>query len=130
MSNQVGYYFPARHTLTLGIDADVIRAAFGHKGIDQYVSLLCYLVDTGGEYNIAGPRAEALARRLWCEGVAELHTLLGTLAELEIIDAAQLEQDVVYCPEVADAVRILQTTREQKSEAGRKGAEKRWAKND
>lgn len=97
----------------------------GMVAFGRWVALMGILYDVGGVYAIeTKAKRRYLVRELEFSDEAELAGFLNACAECELIDPAMLEADRIASAGICDQLEYYR----QKSEAGKKGNEKRWGK--
>lgn len=97
----------------------------GMVAFGRWVALMGILYDVGGVYEIeTKAKRRYLVRELEFADDAELTVFLNACAECELIDPAMLEAGRIASAGICDQLEYYR----QKSEAGKKGNEKRWGK--
>lgn len=97
----------------------------GIAELGRWVALMSILYDVGGLYDISTqPKRKYLMRELELANEEDLHGFLGNCAECGLLSEDLLQFGHVVSPGISEQIEYYNT----KSEAGKKGAEKRWNK--
>lgn len=93
--------------------------------LGRWLALMSILYDVGGLYDVtARSKKRYLIRELELSDENELAAFLGNCAECGLISSELLELGHVVSPGVSEQIDYYKS----KSEAGKKGMEKRWSK--
>ena len=99
----------------------------GMAALGRWLALMSILYDVGGLYDISKPlKRRYLAKELELNDDDELREFLLMCADCELLSGELLELGHVVSPGISDQIEY----QKKKSEAGKKGMAKRWAKAD
>ena len=113
-------HYDMRHNPKIELLRDMSggMAAFG-----RWLALMSILYDVGGLYDVnSKPKRRYLIKELELGSDEELDEFLNTCAECELISFDLLQLGHVVSPGVSEQIDYYK----KKSEAGKKGNEKRW----
>jgi len=118
-------FFSVHYDIRHNPKVELLRdACGGMSALGRWIALMSILYDVGGVYDISSEmKHRYLRKELEFESGEELEEFLEAAAECELIDAGMLEAGRVASKGVTDQLEYSK----KKSEAGRKGNEKRWS---
>ena len=123
---KAGRFFSVHYDARHNPKVDMLRdMGDGLVEFGRWVVLLAILYDSEGLYDLnARGKRKYLMRELECASGEELDAFLGMCAECDLISGDMLGMGHVVSRGVSEQIEYYN----KKSEAGRKGNEKRWGK--